>query len=261
MLGKLLINDLKKNMRWLWILFVATLLAAGLSRGCRELGQDIMFFKILGIFFDSVFYALLVNTILQPFLKNFFNFSKSFYGDESYLTHTLPVTKSQLINSKYLTALIETVLGFVCLVASLLIMFYSPTMFDTLKFFLMTLISGEFSVVLVLALMVVLIMIEFLMYLSIIFFSIIVAYRAREKRVLKTFLLTMAMAFASLSVLAVAMVVVLIINKVDLSGSVMVLSNTAFFSLILTGIIVYSMVVVLFYFLAKKEFNKGVNVD
>ena len=81
MLSKLLKKDLKRNMRWLWILFVCTIVVAFITRGVKELGENIMFFKVIGIFFDSVFYALAVNVILQPFLKNFLNFSKSFYGD------------------------------------------------------------------------------------------------------------------------------------------------------------------------------------
>ena len=107
MFAKLLKNDLKKNMRWLWILFVATIAVAGVDRACKELAENFAVFKIFAILFDSVFYALLVNVILQPFLRNFMNFSKSLYGDESYLTHTLPVTKNQIINSKFLTAIIE----------------------------------------------------------------------------------------------------------------------------------------------------------
>ena len=67
MFCKLLKNDLKKNMRWMWILFISTILVAGVTRGFKELGENIAFFKILGIFFDSVFYALAVNVILQPF--------------------------------------------------------------------------------------------------------------------------------------------------------------------------------------------------
>lgn len=261
MLSKLLKNDLKKNMSWLWILFVSTIAIALITRGCKELAENIAFFKILGIFFDSIFYSLLVNTLLQPFLRGFLNFSKSLYGDESYLTHTLPVTKNQIINSKYLTSLIEMLLGFITVVISLLIMFESPTMFDTLKLLMSLIISGDFSIVLVLTLIVVLIIVEFLMFLSIIFFSIIIAYKSKEKRVLKTFLFTTAFAFASSTILSIAMIVVLLINKVSLSSSTLVLSTTSFFSIILTGIIIYSAVIMLFYFLAKKEFNKGVNVD
>ena len=47
MLSKLLKKDLNKNMRWMWILFVSTIFIALTTRGCKELGQNIVFFKIL----------------------------------------------------------------------------------------------------------------------------------------------------------------------------------------------------------------------
>ena len=261
MLNKLLKKDLKKDMRWMWILFVATILTAFVGRGCKELGQNILFFKILRIFFDSVYYSLAVNVILQPFLRNFTNFSKSLYGDESYLTHTLPVTKNQIINSKFITAIVEMVLGFITLVVSLLVLFYSNSFATTLKLLLSALIVGKFSLLLVLTLFIILVIVEFLMFISLIFFSIVIAYRAKEKRVLKTFLLTTALAFASMFVLAIVMICVLAINGIKLSANTLILSNTAFISVILAGIIVYSVIIILMYFLTKKEFNKGVNVD
>ena len=232
MFCKLLKKDLKKDLSWMWILFIAIIAVAGLARGCKELGESVLFFKILTIFFDSVFYALLVNVVLQPFLKSFLNFTKSFYGDESYLTHTLPVTKNQLINSKFLTAVIEIVLGFLTLVVSLLIRFVSPTMFKTLKLILSTMIIGNFSIGLVLTLFVILVVVEFLMFISIIFFSIVIAYRAKEKRALKTFLLTAALSLISLTVLAMVMIIVLTINNVNLTAKVLMLSNTAFLSIL-----------------------------
>ena len=67
MFAKLLKNDLKRNMRWLWILFVSAIVVAGITRGCKELGQNLAVFKVLGIFFDAIFYSLLVNVIIQPF--------------------------------------------------------------------------------------------------------------------------------------------------------------------------------------------------
>ena len=261
MLGKLLKNDLKRDMRWMWILFVATIAVAGLSRGCAELGDKLVFFKILSIIFDSVFYSLLVNVIIHPFLRSFTNFTKSFYGDESYLTHTLPVTKNQLFNSKFITAVIEMVLGFACLVVSILIRFASSSMFKMIEVLLSTIVIGEISVGLVLSLFVILVVVEFFMFVSVILFSIVIAYRAREKKTLKAFLLTMVFSFVALTILAIVMLTVLVINNVDLTSSTLILSNTAFLSILSTGIIVYSLVIVTFYFLAKREFNKGVNVD
>lgn len=261
MLSKLLKNDLKKNMRWFWILLVSTIAVALIDRGCKELAEKIAFFKILAILFDSVLYSLLVNLILQPFLRSFLNFSKSLYGDESYLTHTLPVSKNNIINSKFLTSLIEICLGFITIVISLLIMFGSPTMFDTLKLLMSLIISGDFNIYLVLILFIFLVLVEFCMFFSIIFFSIVLAYRSKEKRVLKTFLFTTAFSFASITVLSLVMIVVLLINGISLSSATLVLSNTAFLSIILSGIIVYSAIILVFYFLTKMLFNKGVNVD
>lgn len=261
MLGKLLKYDLKKNMRWLWILLVCTFVAAFISKGCNELGKNVAFFKIVAIFFDSVFYALIANTIIQPFLRSFLNFTKSLYGDESYLTHTLPVTKNQIISSKFLTVLIETILGFACAVASILIKFASPTMFSTLKMFLSLLIVGEFSLFAVITLFIILVIVEFLMFVSIIFFSIVLGYKSNEKKVLKSFLFTVLFAFVALAVLSVVMLVVLKINNINISSSQIILTNTAFMSVVITGIAVYSAVIVVFYFLTKMLFKKGVNVD
>ena len=261
MLSKLLKNDLKKNMKWMWVLFVATIAVAGITRGCKELGQDLLFFKILAIFFESVFYALAVNVILQPFLRNFLNFTKSFYGDESYLTHTLPVTKNQLINSKFLTTLIEIVLGFATLVISIIVMYISPTMFTTLKMLISMMVIGKFSIGLVLTLFIFLVIIEFLMFITLIYFSIVIAYREKEKRVLKTFLLTLALSFIAATILSVFMVIVLAVNGLKLTNANLILSSSQFISVMLTGIIVYSVISVVFYFLTKREFNKGVNVD
>lgn len=261
MLIKLLKNDLKKNMRWLWILFVSAIVVAGITRGCKELGHNIAFFKVLGIFFDSIFYALIVNVIIQPFLRNFLNFTKSLYGDESYLTHTLPVTKNQILTSKFLTAIIEIFLGFVSIVISLLIMFASPTFVPTLKILLSTLVVGEISVFWTLFLFVSLIVVEFLMFISIIYFSIILAYKSKEKKIMKTFLYTALISFISITLLSIIMIIVMLINGVKISSNTLLLSNTAFISIILTGIIVYSIVTIVLYFLCRKELNKGVNIE
>lgn len=261
MLSKLLKKDLKKNMSWMWILFVSTIGLAGLTRGCRELGNSVAFFKIVTIVIEGIFYGLAVNSIIQPFLRNFLNFYKSFYSDESYLTHTLPVTKNQLIDSKYLTSLIEMLAGFATIILSILIMYARPGFTNFLKLFISTAITGNFSLLLVIFLFIVLVIIEFLMFLSIIDFSIVVAYKSKDKRILKTFLIAAGCAFATLAVLAICMLTVLLINGIKITSSNLVLSSSAMYSVFITAIVLYSAATTLFYFLAKHEFNKGVNVD
>ncbi len=261
MFSNLLKYDLKKNMRWLWILFASTLVVAGITRGCKELSESIAFFQIPRILFESITYTLIANVIIQPFLRSFLNFTKSFYNDESYLTHTLPVTKSQLINSKFLTTLIELVLAFSCVIVSLLILFASPETTTMLKILISTFVAGEISLFVVLSLFVLLVIVEFCMFISIIFLSVVIAYKAREKRVLKAFLISAGLAFSFLIVLALVMVVVLLINNIDISSATLVLPYNTFISIMLTGIVVYSLAILLCYILTYKEFKKGVNVD
>ena len=261
MLNKLLKNDLKKTMRWMWILFVSTIALSGIIRGANELGKNIAFFRVVGIFFEGVFYGLAVNLIIQPFLRNFLNFYKSFYSDESYLTHTLPVSKNQLINSKYLTAIIELLTGFASLIISLLIMYAGPNFINTIKILLSTIVTEKISVYLTLVLFVILVIVEFLMFISIIDFSIVVAFKSKDRRILKAFLITVACSFASIFVLFTIMLIVLSINGIKLTSTTLILSKTAFYSVLMSAIIIYSAVILLFYFLTKREFNKGVNVD
>ena len=261
MLSKLLKKDLKKNMSWMWILFASTIGLALITRGCRELGKNIGFFQMVTIVFEGLFYGLAINTIIQPFLRNFLNFHKSFYSDESYLTHTLPVTKNQLINSKFLTALIEMVIAFASLIVSILIMYAKPGFMNVLKLLISTAVTGSVSIIFTLILFVILVLVEFLMFLSIINFSIVVAFKSKDKRIFKTFLIAISCAFVSLFVLAICMLIVLLINNIKITSSTLVLSSSAMYSVFITAILIYSAATLLFYFLAKHEFNKGVNID
>ncbi|MBR3885428.1 MAG: hypothetical protein IKJ33_03065 [Clostridia bacterium] len=261
MLSKLLKNDLKKNMRWMWILFVSTITLAGITRGLKELGKNIAFFKMAGIFFEGIYYGIAINSIIQPFLRNFLNFHKSFYSDEAYLTHTLPVTKNQLINSKYLTFLIEILCGFASLVISLLIMYAGPNFINTARLLISSLVTEKISLGLSLTLIITLVIVEFLMFISIIDFAIVMGFKSRDRRILKSFLITIGCSFAAGFVLLAIMLIILSINGIQFTSSTLILSKPAFYSIMIAGIITYSLVIAVFYFLTKHHFNKGVNVD
>jgi hypothetical protein len=47
----------------------------------------------------------------------------------------------------------------------------------------------------------------------------------------------------------------------DILSASLVITPIAFFSIILTGIIVYLGICTTFFFITKKQFNKGVNID
>ena len=57
------------------------------------------------------------------------------------------------------------------------------------------------------------------------------------------------------------MIIVLVINGVEFASSTLTLTSTTLYSVLITGIVVYTGVVALFYFLARTLYNKGINID
>ena len=70
----------------------------------------------------SMIFNVLINTMMRSWVR----FRDSLYKDEAYLTHTLPVTKNELYNSKFIQTLIFYFIGFVVILLSLFIVYYSP---------------------------------------------------------------------------------------------------------------------------------------
>lgn len=104
MLKKLLNYDLRFVFKYWWIAAVTTLALSVVGSGCinifrsdRELPGVIYATAVLAmviiVFSFAIFSTLAVIMIFARFYKNFFT-------DEGYLTFTLPVKRSQLLNSK-----------------------------------------------------------------------------------------------------------------------------------------------------------------
>ena len=74
----------------------------------------------VGCMFSMIF-SILINTMMRSWVR----FRDSLYKDEAYLTHTLPVTKNELYNSKFIQTLIFFFIGFIVVLISLFIAYYS----------------------------------------------------------------------------------------------------------------------------------------
>ena len=68
---------------------------------------------------------MVVSTIINTIMRSWVRFRDSLYKDEAYLTHTLPVTKKELYNSKFIQTLIFFIIGFIIVLISLFITYYS----------------------------------------------------------------------------------------------------------------------------------------
>ena len=68
---------------------------------------------------------MVANILINTLMRSWVRFRDSIYKDESYLTHTLPVTKNNIYDSKFIQALIFFVIGFAVIILSIFIAYYT----------------------------------------------------------------------------------------------------------------------------------------
>lgn len=261
MIKKLMKYDLKKMTNLLIYLYPITLLVAILTR-IIAIGEDIQLIFIISKIFGSITYSLIGSIIVNTFVQILITFNQTFYKDQSYLTHTLPVEKSKLLISKYLSALIVILTTMVVSVASLFIVLYSRELMEILKVSIASVVQGfnvSGTVFILLIAGVLFSQICFLISLG--FFGIIKANTYNEKRVLKGLAWFAVCYMVSMVVSLITIVLVfLITGNVNLVFEE-VLPAKAFLTVIILGFVLYAIYAVAFYFIGKRLFNKGVNVD
>ena len=79
------------------------------------------------VLFNSVFVLLMVVTSIFNYIICLVRYTKSLFKDEGYLTHTLPVSKHQLLLSQLVANLIMTSLTILVIFLSVLIAYFDPS--------------------------------------------------------------------------------------------------------------------------------------
>lgn len=136
MLKKLLKYDFKSVFKYWWIAALSTFVLSLAGGGCitilnaeRELPSAVYALAIIALVLVVLSYV--VFSFLSLILV-FARFYKNFFTDEGYLTFTLPVKRSQLLNSKLIMAVVTmfaTVIMCVIDVAAMLCIGFSDVVF------------------------------------------------------------------------------------------------------------------------------------
>ena len=105
MLIKLLKYDLKYMMKNMAIFYILSIFFAITTRVLFNL-DDSVINKIISQISVGCMFAMIANTLINTIMRSWIRFRDSLYKDEAYLTHTLPVTKNDIYNSKFLQTLI-----------------------------------------------------------------------------------------------------------------------------------------------------------
>lgn len=124
MLRKLLKYDLRNMFKFLSFFYVLYLFFAITTRIFFNLGDTTILY-IIGQISVGCFFAMLANILINTLMRNWVRFNESLFKDESYLTHTLPVSRKKLYVDKFLVGLITVTVSFLVIVIGLFITYYT----------------------------------------------------------------------------------------------------------------------------------------
>ena len=120
MLKKLLKSDLEWCYKPLLVFYILAIFFSIIVRIVESFEQSLIVLIIDKICCGIVI-AMIINILINCFMRNWARFVKNIYKDESYLTHTLPVSKNKIYLSKILTAIITLLTSFIVIIVCLAI--------------------------------------------------------------------------------------------------------------------------------------------
>ena len=102
MLKKLLKYDLKSINIVLIVFYLLSIFFSLLTRIFLNIDNSFIC-NVIGQICNGTMIAMMFNIIINNMIRLWVRFKQNFYGDESYLTHTLPIPKKTLYLSKFIT--------------------------------------------------------------------------------------------------------------------------------------------------------------
>lgn len=263
MIKKLLKYDLKWIYKLLIIFYVLSIIFSIIARICLQV-ENSLIFTIVGSISSGFATAMMVSSLINCIMRSWVRFQRNLYQDESYLTHTLPVSKKTLYLSKVLASMISIFTTTGIILISLAICYYSKENLEGLKSMLEITASTYNTTVLKL-----LCTIGVVFFLEM-FFTILVGYTAiiighqKDQHKMRYSVILGFLFYTITQVITLAIVFIVgFVNKdvMNLINTTKMINMTAIKQIMNLGMIIYIIYLIVYYFIGKKEFEKGVNVD
>ena len=191
-------------------------------------------------------------------------FKVNIYGDESYLTHTLPIDKKTLYLSKIITSLITTFTSVLVVILTLFIAYYSKENIITLKNILLPLVTAYNSTIIkVLLAFFLVFFLEFVCILQSGFTGIILGHRKNSYKTLYSVLFGFItyMIFQLFGLLVIFLTGLFNKDIMNLFITNEIINIEMVKIIIYVAIIIYTLNIIIGYFINIKLFKKGVNVE
>lgn len=263
MLKKLMKYDLRSSFKIITVFYAIGLVFAVLTRIFLSI-ENSTIFDIFGKICSGVTISMIFNIIINNVLRMWGRFRENMYGDESYLTHTLPVTRTQHYLSKALTGIIALLVSMAVITVLLFTAYYSKENMEILKGILFPLAQAyDFSVGGIVAAALVVVFLEILNALQCGFTGLILGHRMRGGKIGLSVLFGLVIYMGTSTVVLLALVVAGIFSPeiMDMFTSADAMSVDVVKNLLWISIGVYSALAVVFCIMNAKLLERGVNVD
>lgn len=262
MLGKLLKYDLKWSFKFLIVFYILALISAIAIRVVESFEQT-MILVIIDKICCGIGISMLINIIVNCFMRNWARFIKNVYKDESYLTHTLPVSKGQIYLSKILSSIITIIVSLIVILICIAIgaLNEETWSFITAYFENIQTMFNISPVGLIITLLGTVLFETIFMYFCGIL-GIVIGHSSNNSKMVKSIVLGIVI-YIALSNIAVGIVFGIGLFNSD----IMSLFNTTEVSpvivnkLVNISVFIYAFYDLLIYFVGSKLLKKGVNID
>jgi len=263
MLKKLLKYDLKYKFKVLIVFYVLSIFFSVLTRIFLNIDNSFIL-NIIGKICSGVTISMIFNILINNIMRLWARFHNNFYKDESYLTHTLPVSKDTLYLSKMLSSIITLFVSMLVIGISLFIAYYSKENIEILKNLITPILEiydSTFTVFLLVILFI--LFLELLNAVQMGFTGIILGHKMNNNKTLYSVIFGFISYIASQVFIVISLFILGLFNKeiMNLFHTTDIVSVDMIKQISVFACISYSLVVVIVYFINNKLFKKGVNVD
>ena len=256
MLGKLLKYDLKWTYKVLVVFYGLTLFFALLGRGFSLIDTSV--FEFLSAFSCGTSVTFMFNILINNVMRLWARFVSNIYKDESYLTHTLPVTKNDIYFSKVICTIVTFITSFIVILLSFYICYAGSDLVSWLKGFITD------SLWSVLGLIILVLVLEILFIQMVGYLGIIIGYSFNELKTVKSLIFGFCIYMASSVVSLICMVIYGLFDSrvMDLFTSNNTIPEISLFkSILIFASILYLTYIVVCNIISMKLIKRGVNVD
>lgn len=263
MLKKLLKYDVKSIFKFLVIFYSLSLFFGLLTRIFFGIENSFLM-NIIGQICSGVTISMFFNIVINNLMRMWVRFKQNLYGDESYLTHTLPVEKKTLYLSKIITAVITLFISVVIIALTLFIAYYSKENLEMVKNILLPVADAyDSNIVTIILAFLFILFLEFANALQCGFTGIILGHRMNNAKTGFSVLFGFGCYVISQTLAVLMTFIVALFNKdfMNLFITNEIVNIEMLKVVVYMSMAAYTIILFVGYFVNLKLLKKGVNVD